>query len=789
MEQEKRIKILERALVREKAARKEAERLLEEKSSELYKISETQKQTNSHLQELLTERTSELEGVFVNIIDAYIVMDLTGNVLKMNDAAVELIGYDSSKEVFNLLTLIDEAQMEYTMKAFKELYNMGTYTNYRAVIKTKFGKLRTVQVNASIIYNGKGKAIGAQGIVHDITNEIAMKSLLQDQKKQLEIVIDNSPIGILLTGNEGKNVILANKAICKLLEFSEAEFKDMEVKDFTHPDDRPMTLKELKLFHEGEKDSATLEKRYVSKYGKTVWAKTSVTVVRDPLGMVKYHLATIEDVSKEKEQKEKLLESEARLSSLILNLQSGILLEDDEGKVVLANIQFCRLFKIPVNPEELVGMDCKLAAEQSKVLFKNPDTFIKRIDKLLTDKSICINEELELVDGRFFKRSYIPIFYEGESKGRLWSYEDITMEKNYELNLKIQKDKFSAIIDNMNLGLLEVDNNDAVMYANKSFVDISGYSREDLYGKKASETLMTSRFKRKIADKNNKRKLGISDSYEVEILTKEGELKHWLISGAPNYDSNGQLVGSIGVHLDITEKKNLELQKEQLLINLEKQNAQLNEFAHIVSHDLKSPLRSISALIAWTKEDFFKNMEEQSLTNLDLIEEKIERMDLLIENILKYSSIDNSQSQIEEVNLNTLMEDVLKMMYVPENVEIVVLKKLPIFYGDTTKIQQLFLNLLSNAVNHLDKPQGLIEIDYVPLDSHFQFSIKDNGKGIKEEDHQKIFEIFKTLDSSEKATGIGLSIVKKVLDLYHGEIWLESEVGVGTTFYFTMKQQ
>ena len=273
---------------------------------------------------------------------------------------------------------------------------------------------------------------------------------------------------------------------------------------------------------------------------------------------------------------------------------------------------------------------------------------------------------------------------------------------------------------------------------------------------------------------------------KVFPISKSGEIKNWLISGAPNYNVNGELIGSIGIHLDITNQKNLEKQKEELLNSLEKQNEQLNDYAHIVSHDLKSPLRSISALLSWTKEDFEEKLGEQSLVNLNLMQDKIEKMDKLISDILNYSSIENEGMNTELVDINVILNTIVNSIYIPEHIKVLVKQKLPTLKADATRMQQLFQNLISNAVNYIDKEKGLVEVDYTETSEFYIFSIKDNGVGIPEEYHEKIFKMFSTLGNYENSSGIGLNIVKKVVELYKGKIWIESEVGIGSTFFFSI---
>ncbi|WP_026933738.1 PAS domain S-box protein [Christiangramia echinicola] len=789
MQSTTKIEILERALEREKAARKAAESILEEKSTELYDLSEELRESRNKLEDLLNRKTSELEGVFENIIDAYVVMELSGDVIKMNQAAVDLLGYNIEEEPVNLLNLVKKEYLEYTFEAYKELSIHGKFNNYKAVVVTKNQEEKIVQINASIIHDSNGEPIAAQGIARDITEEMHLRKLMEEQKQQLDIIFKNSPIGVSLSKNMESGLIMVNQAMCDMLGFTKEEFQKMQVQDLTHPDDIEASKLLRERMFKGEIDQIKIEKRYFTKSKEIVWAKTSVTAVKNDKGTTDFLVATVEDITEQKKANTRLEESENRMATLIMNLQTGILLEDETRHIRLTNQKFCDMFGIPASPEALIGGDCINAAEESKHHFKNPEKFVERIDALLRNKETVLAEELHLKDGRILERSYIPIYSEGLYKGHLWSYDDVTIRKRYKESLRAQKEKYGNIIANMNLGLVEVDNDDKIIMANQSFCNISGYKEEELKGKIASELLLHEDQDNIVLTKNSERGKGVSDSYEIKVRIKSGETRIWLISGAPNYDMNGHVIGSIGIHLDITNRKKLEEKQIELLESLENQNEKLNDYAHIVSHDLKSPLRNISALLSWTREDFKDKLGTDSLTNIDLMQSKVEKMDHLIENILKYFSIDNTIPKEELVNTQEIVNEIISMIFIPAHIEVKIKNKLPEIKADATRIQQLFQNLISNAVNYIDKEKGLVEIDVQEKHEEYIFSIKDNGCGIPNEHHEKIFKIFSSISKNKKSTGIGLSIVKKIIDLYEGRIWLESEENLGTTFYFSFRKR
>ncbi|MGB5229721.1 MAG: PAS domain S-box protein [Eudoraea sp.] len=781
----KEVDLLKRALERQKKARLQAEKILEEKSQELYNTTRQLKETNERLENLLSEKTSELEGVFINIIDPYLVMDINGNVLRMNAAAKQLLGYDHNEETINLGSLIHPDYIEYTRESFKLLYEVGTLKNYRAKIIVKDQSIRYVQVNSSIIYDKAGLPIAAQGIIRDITKENEVEVLLSEQKKQLDIIIENSPLGIVLT--QGSKFLKINKTFSELMGYTESELKKSTVDAISAPEDNEKSSKYMSEMKKGKLDNFSIVKQYFKKNGTAILAKTSVSAVREPSGKIAYEVAIVEDISKEREAQEQVRASENRLASLITNLQTGVLLENENREISLTNQMFCDMFHIPVPPESLKGTDCSNAAKETKHYFADGKGFVTRINQILKAQKVVLSDELEMKDGRILERDYIPIFSDGIYKGHLWTYNDVTIRKNYKKNLEIQKEKYWSIIANMNLGLIEVDNADEIQLVNQSFCNMSGYSEQELIGKKASDTLKLTE-KNIIVEKGKERLRGKSDSYEIQVYTKSNELRYWLISGAPRYDETGKVVGSIGIHLDITAQKNLELQKEKLLLELEASNQGLQEYAHIVSHDLKSPLRSISTLATWLHDDYKEIIDDTGLFNLQMMQEKVEGMDKLIDGILKYSSIKSERLETASVDLNQVVNDIREIIYTPKHVNVIIMTPLPTLQADATKMHQLFQNLISNAVTNIDKEEGLVVIDVKENKTHWEFCIKDNGIGIPKEYHKKIFQIFQSIGTKERSTGIGLSIVKKIVDLYEGKIWLDSNVGEGTTFYFTLKK-
>jgi len=242
---------------------------------------------------------------------------------------------------------------------------------------------------------------------------------------------------------------------------------------------------------------------------------------------------------------------------------------------------------------------------------------------------------------------------------------------------------------------------------------------------------------------------------------------------------------------EIIERQQAELRQAELIKKVDNMNKELKDFASTVSHDLKAPLRGIRTLASWILDDCADKLSDQAKEQMSLLLGRVERMYKLIEGVLKYSRAGRAEGKQTQVNLDMFIPEVIDMLAPPENIAITVESKLPAIECEETHIMQVFQNLLSNAIKYMDKPQGWIKIGCVEENGLWKFSVADNGPGIEKKHFEKIFKMFQTLSASEESegTGIGLSVVKKIVELYGGNIWVESKVGDGSTFFFTLPNQ
>ncbi len=242
---------------------------------------------------------------------------------------------------------------------------------------------------------------------------------------------------------------------------------------------------------------------------------------------------------------------------------------------------------------------------------------------------------------------------------------------------------------------------------------------------------------------------------------------------------------------EIADRIEAEQKQDELIQKVDSINRELKDFASIVSHDLKAPLRGIKSLATWILDDCSDQLGDQGKEQINLLLGRVERMYNLIDGVLQYSIVGRTEEQTAEVNLNKFVPEIIDMLVPPENITVTVENDLPVIECEETQIMQLFQNLLNNAIKYMDKPQGWIKVSCLEEDGLWWFSVSDNGPGIEEKYFEKIFKMFQVASASEEqqGTGVGLTVAKKIVELHGGRIWVESKVGEGSTFFFTLPKK
>ena len=235
------------------------------------------------------------------------------------------------------------------------------------------------------------------------------------------------------------------------------------------------------------------------------------------------------------------------------------------------------------------------------------------------------------------------------------------------------------------------------------------------------------------------------------------------------------------------ETKAFSQQLEKSAKELKARNEELDQFAYIASHDLKAPLRSIGQLTQWIEEDFVGTLPAESKQHFELLKNRVQRMNDLVQGILEYSRIGRVHVKLEDVNMKTLLNEVVDALGLPSSFVVTIAPNMPTLTASVVPLSQVFSNLIGNAVKYHHEKQGNIMVTVKEHPNYYEFAVIDDGPGIAKEFHEKVFGLFQTLQARDKfeSTGIGLTIVKKIIEIQGGKIWIESELGQGTQFHFT----
>lgn len=528
-----------------------------------------------------------------------------------------------------------------------------------------------------------------------------------------------------------------------------------------------------------------------SKTKEAIWLGQNVNFIYNTDGSLKQVMAVARDITEVKL-------SRTRLQNLIASLQSGVLLEDENRKIVLSNQTFCDMFTIPAPPDALVGADCSDSAEERKVAFADEQMFVDRIGEILTNKRQVLNDELELKDGRFFERDYIPIYIENRYSGHLWNYRDVTKQRNNLSAIKRSEEKYRSIIENMNLGLLEVDEEDKILYANQSFCNMSGFRENEILEKIATKLFVIGESAEVLEEKKILRTVGVSDAYEIAVKNKRGEAKWWLVSGAPLFDEMGMKNGSVGIHLDITTQKEIEKELVNAKYQAEASSKVKELFLANMSHEIRTPMNGILGMARQLDKG---DLTESQQFKLDIIRSAADNLMVILNDILDLSKIEAGKLNIENVtfNLASCLHKASELL-LPKaeekglTLDIEVDPKISPFHcGDPFRIKQVLFNLVGNAIKFTHKGGVKITAELSADKGQaqlIQITVEDSGIGIDKEYLEKIFEKFSQEDRSTArkfgGTGLGMNISKQLIELMGGEIELASEKGKGTKVILRM---
>ncbi len=383
------------------------------------------------------------------------------------------------------------------------------------------------------------------------------------------------------------------------------------------------------------------------------------------------------------------------------------------------------------------------------------------------------------------------------------AFDNVGDRKRMETALAESERLYRNVINSVKEVVFQIAKTGIWTFLSAAWTDITGFNIEDSLLMPFTDLMYAEEEKLKARELFESVTSGEVEhfQYEFRILTKNGDFRWLEMYAQIEHNSDGETLGVYGTLNDVTQRKQTEavlqaradeLAQINLILlqttsELEKRNKELDQFAYVTSHDLKAPLRAIANLSEWIEEDLEEALTEDTQKQMDLLRGRVYRMEALINGLLQYSRVGRMKTEPETVVVAQLIAEIIDSIAPPQEFTIEVVGEMPILITERIPLQQIFSNLISNAIKHHNRSDGKLVITVEELDKFYEFTLADDGKGIAEQYYDKIFVIFQTLEARDKRenTGIGLAIVKRIVEETGGTITLESQVEKGTTFRFT----
>lgn len=626
---------------------------------------------------------------------------------------------------------------------------------------------------------------------HHLQTEVVERRRTAEQlrrsEKRFTIMADSAQDAIMMMDPKG-HITFYNKTAETIFQWaaSEAIGKDLHAL-ITPQRYREAYRKGLAHFRhtgEGSAIGKTLELTALRKDGTEF--PIEISLAGTELDHEWHAIGIVRDIAERKQFEAELKESLSLLEATLDATADGILVVDGKGKIKNFNRKFVDLWGIPESVLETKDDDKALSVALTRL--EDPDAFYAQVRGLYGSPEQEGSGLISFRDGRIVEYHSKSQFLGEQIVGRIWSFRDITERQRAEEKLQATAEEWVTTFDSIADPVSIQNSNYEILRVNKAFAQVAGKEPEELVGRKCYEIVHGTKEPWPTCPHSCTLREGQprTETFFEPNLDCHVEVATW-----PVFGKRGQIEGSVHIIKNINDRKDAEAKQALLIRKLEEVNEELSHFAYVVSHDLKAPLRGIKLLTEWLCTDYSDQLGDEAKENLDLLQSRVDRMHNLIEGVLQYSRVGRIKEDKTNVDLNELLPEIIDAIAPPEHVTISVEAPLPNLECEPTRITQVFQNLLSNAVKYMDKPVGQISVACEDAGDAWKFRVADNGPGIEERYFDRIFKIFQTLTSRDEfeSTGVGLTLVKKIVELYGGRIGVESEVGHGSTFFFTLPKQ
>ena len=632
----------------------------------------------------------------------------------------------------------------------------------------------------------------------NLEEQRARKTILQtretliDSEEKFRTLFENSPVGISITNIDGS--LTTNQAFSDIVGFSVEELNIKTWAEITHPDDRAISEQGVKILTGGHQNKLRFEKRYIHKNGQVIWVDLSMYLQKDLHGNPKYYISVINDITQRKKAEEEVQHNAERLA-LILEQTSGGVWDWNiqTGKAVFSP-RYARM--LGYEPEEFAR-----SYEQWGVIV-HPDD-IERVKKEHEDhfagiKEFSIEFRMKEKSGGWHWIHSRGILIERDSQARplrmVGTHTDIQKRKLADAALTESEMQLRGIFDNLQDAFFQADLSGRFTLISRSALPMYGYGTpEELIGQPASLLYANHHDRETMLD--GLRKSGHLEDFVCLARRKDGS-SFWVSMNVQlRHDADGKVIGTEGVVRDITDRKRTELALIEAKQKAEENDRLKSAFLANMSHELRTPLNSIIGFAELITDPDYGQDEHKEFARL--IHDSGNTLLTVLSDIMDISKIESGQLTVtkDRISVNELIFS-LQVKFSYQAIKKGIIVRLDesnpgeeiIIQSDRQRIGQIMNNLIGNAIKFTEK--GFVEIGFHPIPGYLQFHVRDTGIGIPKEFQEQIFDRFRQVESSlnrkHGGNGLGLSISKSLVELLGGTIWLESEAGKGSTFFFTI---
>jgi PAS domain S-box-containing protein len=362
---------------------------------------------------------------------------------------------------------------------------------------------------------------------------------------------------------------------------------------------------------------------------------------------------------------------------------------------------------------------------------------------------------------------------------------DDTEHQRLEQNLREREKWLQTLVHGVPQSFMYMDHAQRIVFANEIFLMNTGWTGKDVRGKHLSEIHGPTSYAQRT--RYIERALA-GETVSYEAVGRKGDGRGFFHHEfKPHLDRDGKVVGIFATATDISDRHDMELQLEVKQAELVRSNRDLEQFAYVASHDLKAPLRAIEVLVGWLREDLEDHASDDVHENLRLLGQRTRRLARLLDDLLEYSRAGRKIGKLVQVNCLTLIKDLIDLLAPPKGISIEIDGELPTFTTYSAPLEQVFRNLIGNAIKHHPGPTGTIRISCEESDDSYQFAVADDGAGIPMEFSERVFQMFQTLKPRDEVegSGMGLAIVSRITEWQGGRVWFTpGPDGRGTVFRF-----